>query len=203
MTLTNAYCTLAEFKQELGVSDVYDDAKAESAINTASRQIDAYCNRRFWQDATVKARRFRALESDCCVVDDISTTTGLIVKVDEAGDGTFSTTLTIDTHYLLEPLNAAEETPVRPYERIELVDSIGTYFPISRRPGVQVTAKFGWPAIPDDVNRACRIQSVLQFKAPDAAFGAAQLGSDGITVFVGSMHRTAAGLLEPYVRRDP
>jgi hypothetical protein len=203
VTLTNAYCTLAEFKLELGVNDVIDDAKAESAINTASRQIDAFCSRRFWQDATVKTRRYRAMESNCCVVDDISTTTGLIVKVDEAGDGTFSTTLTIDTHFLLEPLNAAEETPVRPYERIEIVDSIGTYFPRGRRPGVQVTAKFGWPAIPDDVAKACVIQSVLLFKAQDAAFGAAQLGVDGITVFVGQMHRTAAGLLEPYVRRDP
>ena len=42
MSLTNCYCSLDQFKLELGISDVYDDNKAERAINAASRQIDAH-----------------------------------------------------------------------------------------------------------------------------------------------------------------
>ena len=202
MSLTNCYATLDQFKLELGISDVYDDNKAERAINAASRQIDAHCGRRFWQDSSVATRVFRADDATCCYVDDISTTTGLIVKADTGADGTYASTLTINTHFILEPLNAALEVPVRPYTEITIVDGTGGYFPTTARPGVQVIAKFGWPAVhPDDVMKACIIQSLLVFKAGDAAFGAAQLGVDGNTFFVGQMHSTARGLLEPYVRR--
>ena len=201
MTVTNAYATLEELMLVLGVRDTVDDTKATIALNGASRQIDAHCGRRFWQDSTVKVRTFRADDSTCCTVDDISTTTGLIVKIDDGYTGAFATTLTLTTHYVLEPLNAAAETPVWPYTEIVIVDGTGGYFPTSARPGVQVTAKFGWPAVPDDVKEACLIQAHMLFKAGDAALGGVQLGVDGNAFSVGEMHRTARGLLERYVRR--
>lgn len=201
-TLTNCYATLEEFRQEIRVDDISDEEIHARALNAASRQIDSYCARRFWQDSTVVDRKFRADDGECVWVDDISTSTGLVVRIDDGDDGTFASTLTIDTHFVLEPLNAAVETPAWPYTRIVIVDGAGGYFPTGRRPGVQVTAKFGWPAIPDDVKKACIHQAGFLYKAGSATLGAAQFGNDGGAFFVADWHRTARALLEPYVRRD-
>lgn len=202
MTVTNGYCTLGDVRSALNIptSSADKDATIEAAINAASRQIDGHCGRRFWQDGTAVTREFYADDATEIRVDDISTATGLIVKLDENDDGTFATTLTISTHFVLLPRNAAAEVPVWPYTGIKLVD--GSYtFPQSPsgRAGLQVTAKFGWPAIPDDVTRACVVQAVQLYKAPDAAFGAVQLGVDGFAFRLGSrINPIAAALLEPY-----
>lgn len=187
--------------EELRINDANDNARAERALNAASRQIDAHTNRRFWQDSALVGRKFRADDAVCCLVDDISTVTGLVVQVDTGGDGNYATTLTIDTHFLVKPYNAAAEVPVWPYDELEIVDTTGGTFPTGARPGVKVTAKFGWPAVPTDVEKACIIQATMLFKAGEAAFGAAQLGADGVAWSVGEMHRTARGLLEPYIKR--
>jgi hypothetical protein len=206
MAITNGYCTLNDLKPELRITvgDIEDDTRLEVAIAAASRQIDGYCDRRFWQDATVAVREFYADNSRSCFVDDISTTTGLIVKVDDDDDGTFETTLTIGTNYILRPLNAADMVPVWPYNELALVDSNGAVsFPVhgSGRPGVQVTARFGWPAIPDDVKKACMIQAAMLFKSADAVFGVTEFAASGAVLRVrNAMHPIAAALLEPYTK---
>ena len=53
--------------------------KIEQAIEAASREIDAYCGRRFWQDGTATARTYYADTPRIACVDDIATTTGLVV----------------------------------------------------------------------------------------------------------------------------
>jgi hypothetical protein len=201
LTITKGYTTLALLRSELGsyaASDTTDDSKLEAAVMAASRQIDAHTGRFFWQDATVVSRQFYAEEDDCCTVDDISTATGLVVKTDSGDNGGFATTLTITTNFILTPPNAALGYPVRPWTGIQLVD--GTTFPRSesKRPGVQVTAKFGWPVVPDDVAKACLIQSVQLFKASDAVFGAIQLGDGFATRVRASLNPLAEALLEPY-----
>jgi hypothetical protein len=201
VTITNGYCTQDQVKAAVGIEDTVDDTLIDAAINAASRQIDAHCGRRFWQDATVKTREFYADCSSEIYVGDISTTTGLIVKLDEADDATYSTTLTISTHFLLTPLNAADETPVWPYTHIRLVDGVYVYpRSSSGRPGVQVTAKFGWPAVPDDVTQACILQARTLFKAPATQFGAFQVGVDGFSRQIRPMDPVANVLLVPYVR---
>ena len=200
MALTNAYSTIDEYRSALQIRDVDDEDRLTVALNAASRQIDKHCGRRFWQDGTVKVRTYHAEDSWTCVVDDISTTTGLIVKTDEANTGAFGTTLTISTNFVVEPLNAAAETPVRPYEQIVIVDTLGGTFPMTSRAGVQVTAKFGWPAVPDDVKLATIVQAQMLYKAGDAALGVLQGGIDGNSFRVGRIHPTVVGLLEDYVR---
>lgn len=170
----------------------------EQSINAASREIDGWCGRRFWQDSTVAAREFYADDARCCHVDDISTVTGLVVKIDEDADGTFETTLTITTDFVLLPSNAADESPARPYTEIRLVDNYSFPVPGNGRPGVQVTAKFGWPAVPDDVTKACLVQATDLFKAKDAVFaiaGGAELGQLRVT---SGLNRIAKALLAPY-----
>jgi hypothetical protein len=206
MAIVNGYCTLAQLRSEIGnytVSDTDDDAKLELSIEAASRQIDGYCGRRFWQDATVKTREYEADSSRLCFVDDISTTTGLIVKIDDAANGTFGTTVTIATDFILRPANAEDDTPARPYTEIWLADNYTFPYCSNGRPSVQVTAKFGWAAVPDDVEKACLIQAAQLFKAKDAPFGVAfgvgfeGAGSSALRVW-SKINPIAETLLMPY-----
>jgi len=200
MTLTNCYCTVAEAKADQSISDTISDTVLDVAINAASRQIDGYCARRFWQDGTVVARTYFPDDNLTCVVDDISTTTGLVVKTDDSMDGTFATTLTITTGFILTPSNAAAMVPVHPYETVLAVS--GFTFAVGDRPSVQVTAKFGWPAVPDDVKKACIIQSWQLAKSQAAPFGVLSFGDAGFMQLQRGMHPQAAILLEPYIRRN-
>lgn len=198
MALTNAYTDLDTMRSELslGASTQYD-TRLEMAVSAASRQIDAYCGRFFYQDANLTARTYFADDYTECEVDDISTTTGLVVKLDQDDDGTFETTIAITTNFILLPTNAAVEYPIRPYTCIRVADYGVTALPRSGsgRPGVQVTAKFGWPAVPDDVEKACIIQAVQLYKSTDAVFGG--LNFDGSILRVrDTLNPMAASLLD-------
>jgi hypothetical protein len=205
MAITNGYCTLPQIKAEMriGTGDTLDDTRLELAIAAASRQIDAHCGRRFWRDATVKVREFFADNPVTCFTDDISTTDGLIVAVDEAEDGSYAEVITFGTDFILLPANAADEVPVRPFTEIRIVET-DTYsgFPWrTLRPSVRVTARFGWPAIPDDVTKAALIQASQLFKASDAVFGAAQFGEAGVALRVQArLNPMAEALLETYAK---
>lgn len=206
MTITNGYTTLAAFKTSTTISDSTDDADIEAAIEAASRQIDGLAARRFWQDATVVARTYFPSESARVWCDDISTTTGLIVKVDQDDDGTFETTLTINTDFIVEPVNAAADYPVRPYESIRLLQSGSlTVWPslISGRPCVQVTAKFGWSAVPDAVERACVTQARNAWKSIDANQETIQVSAEGFPVRSPIIAGMARVSVEPYIRYSP
>ena len=193
MTIVNGYCTAAQVKAQVGIpaADTTDDTRVELAINAASRGVDGYTGRRFWQDGSAIAREFYADDPMFAQVDDISTTSGLIVKVDTNVDGTFATTLTISTHFVLTPRNAAARVPVWPYTGIQLTTGSIAYLPSATwgRATLQVTAKFGWPAIPDDVTLATTIHAARLFKqmAPDA-YGSTAIADD----------KLIAGMLEPY-----
>jgi hypothetical protein len=206
MTITNGYTTLEAMRTVLKFqqNDSEDDAALEAAIEVASRQIDDTCGkgRKFWQDSTVVARTYYPSSSRDLNVDDISTVTGLIVKVDTSDDGTFDTTLTINTDFVLLPTNAAAEYPVRAWETIRLLDgTLSSWSALSSgRPSVQVTAKFGWPAVPEQVERACVFQTKTLFKAPDLLFGSFQLGDDGAPQRIPSMDPLARAMLEQFVR---
>lgn len=203
MTLTNAYATLAQLRSHLGyeVTETKDDERLELALNAASRQIDGYCGWRFWQDATVVAREYEPDGPYCVdVPEGISTTTGLIVKVDYGDDGTYDTTLTIGTDFLLAPRNAQSATPLRPYAEVAIIRSSSNWFPCSAygRSLVQITAKFGWPAVPDDITQACLIQAAQQAEARNAVFGAIALGDTAARNVGASLNPMAKALCSPY-----
>jgi hypothetical protein len=204
VTITNGYATLQQAQAELQIDDSADATRIEICIAAASRQVDSYTGRRFWQDGTVTDRQFHADNSMICYVDDISTTTGLVVKVDTADNGFVSgtTTLTVTTDFVLRPTNAADDVPVRPYTMIVLTSDAAASFPVSSsRPGVQVTATVGWPAVPDDVVKACLLQTAQLFRGADAPFGVASFGLDGGAMRLReSLHPLAAAILQPYVK---
>ena len=204
MAIVNGYCLLADYKTAVGISDTTDDTDIEQAIETASRQIDGIVGRgrKFWQDSTVVARTYYPSESNRVWVDDISTLTGLIVKVDQDDNGTFETTLTINTDFIVEPVNAAAEYPVRPYESIRLLNNALSSFPClsSGRPSVQVTAKFGWSAVPDAIERACINQAKTVFKGVDAQNDTVLVSAEGFAVRLPAVSTMTRVTLEQFVR---
>lgn len=202
--ITNGYTTEPQLLTALGYSagSSTDSDAIAFAVEAASRQIDAHCRRKFFQDSTVVDRQYYPRGRTRLYTDDISTTTGLVVKVDLDDDGTYETTLTINTDFIVEPVNAAAEFPVRPYTSIRLLDgTLGAWSALSSgRPFVQVTAKFGWPAVPDAVERACVMQAKNVYKAPDLFWGSFQLAEDGTPQRAPTLDPMARALLEDYVR---
>ena len=200
MAISNGYTTLALIKDALNITDSTDNTLLEASVESASRQIDRYCSRHFWQESTVSARIYSANKLDTMLVDDISTTTGLIIKTDEDGDGTFENTWA-STDYQLEPLNNLSRTPVLAVFRLTAVGDY--YFPVSYEALVQVTARWGWPAIPHDIETATLIQSIMLFKALDAPFGVAGSADVGELRIQALLHPTARALAEAYKRHTP
>jgi len=184
MAITNGYATLAEIKGYMSISDTTDDSLLENLVESASRSIDRIANRRFYLDATASARLYRAYSNIFVFVDDIGSTTSLVVKTDEDGNGTYSKTLTLNTDFILDPLTS--QSLNRPFTQLTMVSNTESWpiFPgltsNGLRPGVQVTAKWGWPAVPDDLNMACLILTADLYKRKDAPGGILGLGDLGV-----------------------
>ena len=183
MAITNGYATLTEIKTFLSISDNVDDTLLESMVEAASRSIDRIANRRFYLDANASARAYRVSSPIVLYTDDIGTTSGLVVKTDDDGDGTFETTLTLNTDYIMDPLTALDLG--RPYTQVTMVTNTQTFpifpglFQNGLRPGVQVTARWGWPSVPDDINQACLILTADLYKRKDSPGGFLGLGDLG------------------------
>ena len=184
MAITNGYATLAEIKAYMSISDNTDNDLLENLVESASRSIDRIANRRFYLDATASARLYRAYSNIFVFVDDIGSTTSLVVKTDEDGNGTYSKTLTLNTDFILDPLTS--QSLNRPFTQLTMVSNTESWpiFPgltsNGLRPGVQVTARWGWPSVPDDLNMACLILTADLYKRKDAPGGILGLGDLGV-----------------------
>lgn len=194
MAITNGYCTLSDLKDVLRIIDNVDDLMLEARIAEASRVIDKHCDRRFFQDADVSVRVFAPATSDIVLTDDISTATGLIVKIDSQGDGTYARTLTA-SEYQVEPLNSFAAG-----EPASLIRSVASVFPTRRAPaGVQVTARWGWPSIPEPVQSAALILAGRLVKRGDSLLGVAGFGDLG-AITVRAIDPDVERMLRPYRR---
>jgi hypothetical protein len=200
--VTNLYTSTDLVLDEIGGSTVPTIvSKVDAAVAAACRRIDKRTGRRFWQDTSVVTREFYAddsceLMSRVDQVLDISTTTGLIVKIDTADAGTFSTTLTIGTDFILLPPNAGDDS--EPYTGIRLVGAYSFPQSSSGRPGVQITAKFGFAAVPDDIATAALNQAVYLYKGPDAAMGGLSFGEGSFMRMRGGLNPIAEDLVKHY-----
>jgi hypothetical protein len=194
--------TKGELKAILGIStaDTLDDLRLEAACDAATAQIQAECGRTFIADVSASPRVFVAGSALVCEIDDIATTSGLIVKTDDDNNGTFETTW-LSTDYQLEPLNARLSGQVWPYTQLRAIEA--RYWPRWRGQAlVQITARWGWPAVPKPVLQAAQIQAVSIFKSADAPLGVAGFGDIGVVRLRQAMHPVASSLLSQY-RRDP
>ena len=215
---TNPLCSLQQVKAALRLTaDDQDDDQLSYCIDAASRQVENFVGRRFYQDATVSARVYRAETPFLCLIDDFMTIAGLIVQSDPAGDGSFPNTWTNPTlnsdgsltggDFQLEPLNGLIQGQPWPYERFRPIRSFtdpvfgGIAYPIPFLVAqIKITAKWGWNYVPTEVSRAAVYQTIQLFKAADTPFGATPFAETGILRLKPNLHPTAEALLQQYSR---
>lgn len=196
MAITNGYTTLATVKAALRITDAVDDALIESSINSASRLIDGYCGRAFYNDGT--ASRFFAPQNELfCDVDDLAST-AITVATDAQVDGTFAVVFAV-TDYQLEPLNGVLDGQDWAFTRIRA--AMNYLFPVTNDLAlVKVTGNWGWPAVPAPVETACIIQSQRIFKRFDSPLGVAGFGDMGAIRVTRALDGDVAQLVEPFRR---
>jgi hypothetical protein len=167
-----------DFLRDQGGPATADSALEALALEAAARAVDRECGRTFQRaTGTPTARVFQAGVSTtppawpflyprfALDVDDFFSVTGLLVKFDTSGNGSYTTTATA---YRVGPVNAPSKQ--MPYQSILL--DIGTIPPL-HGDGVQVTADWGWPTPPADVALANLIQGSRFLKRRDSPYGVA------------------------------
>lgn len=179
------YVALNDLKDHLRIphATTADDTALAREITAASRAIDAMTGRKFGlaPAATQRLFTYRGETVDgvpAILVDDIASTTGLVVTVDTHLDYTYAATVTINTDFDLYPWNAAGD--VRPWTAIAMRCTSATTIPRRAR-SVSVTAQWGWLTVPSLVEVACLIQAARWFirrESPYGVAGSPDLGSE-------------------------
>lgn len=194
--MADAYASLADLKLSLQVepSDATRDAALNRALDAASRFIDRSTGRRFWLDPVAVARTYRPAgrvmsdgSGEHLLVDDIGDVTGFIVET-----GTTSSWTAV-TGYETGPENAIEDG--RPVT--ELLLSSGTWGTATAS-RVRVTARFGWPQIPGDIEQACLLQAARLFRRKDSPEGVTGSAEWGV-VRLSRRDPDVWNLLEPFM----
>ncbi len=190
------YATATELRTYLGVGSEVTDARLTGALESVTAEIDQWCGRVFTMETEATARLYHAWNHTSARVDDFWTADGLVVAVDYAGDGTYLTTLAT-SDYQLEPLNGVVGgVSGWPYYRIRLLTRS---LPCrTARPGLSVTAQWGWSAVPAPVKQACLIMAAETMKLSEAPFGVA--GFDGFGAVRVRVNPMAERKLAPYRR---
>ena len=192
--------TRAEFKTRQGITDTDNDDVIDEVITEATKLIVTTCGRVFDDAGSASARVFHPLSGCLAYVHDFSTTTGLIIKTDTGNDGTYATTWDA-ADFSLEPLNNIGPSGQSgwPYRIIRAVR--GRTFPCLARPALQVTARWGWTAVPDDVKGAAYLVANRLYAERNTPFGSVQSAEFGALPI--REQRDVMKLLQDYVVRAP
>jgi len=200
MAINNGYATLQEVKSAARVSDNVDDSLFEIAIESASRAIDGYCERRFFTNGT-ETRFYVAANSYVVHTDDIAGT-AITVETSSGLDGIYDETLT-PADYQLEPLNRTASGLEFPVTRLRAVgDYLFPYDPVGET-GIKITGVYGFgTAVPAAVRQACIISSLRQYQRYSSALGVAGFGDMG-AVRVARMDPDVMNMLAPFRKTVP
>jgi hypothetical protein len=184
---TGDYIDLPTLKSYLGITQPTWDTLLATAITSASRAVDRYCQRRFWLDSVPVARTFipdTLLDLNLGPGNDIGSTTSFAVATDPEGDGTFQISWNYPADIQLLPSNAPTAVPeAKPWTALRAVGTktfpwlINTW--LTHLDRIQVTALWGWPEVPSDVISATLIKAARLYMRKDAVNGIAGYGDFG------------------------
>lgn len=194
------YCTVADLRAFMRISDALDDTIMTPAISAASRAIDRACDRQFGRTLTAEDRYYEAKwNSYKCEwyvePDDIASTTSLSIGWDANNDQTFSQVV---SDYLLRPRNALGKS--EPITHIVIRDADGGRG--NHTGEVMVHAIFGWLAVPDTIKYATMLQASRLVSRRDAPFGisgSAEFG--GELRILSQIDADVAVLVKPFKRK--
>lgn len=170
------YGDLATLKAMLGIpsADTTRDALLTVNLASASRQVEKKCGRRFYADGATSQRTYTPERRQAWYgsggvvqVDDISTATGLIIEVGYQGytGSPVGSWTDCSNDFVLQPDNAfALGRPVSGLRRaIGVIEDPYTL--------VRVTANWGWPVVPDEVNLAALLLAERVYRRKDSPEG--------------------------------
>jgi hypothetical protein len=191
------YTTLGLVKESLISGGVLKDARDTLLVEkivSASRSIDQHCGRRFYLDSTATARVIdpagrtrRDRDGYHLLIDDIGTDTGLVVEVGSPSAGWSAVTGLVE----VEPPDAAAK--VRPFTALRRA---ANWLSVRR---VRITARWGWPEVPQTIREATLIQALRLYKrkdSPEGVLGSAEWG----TVRVSRLDPDVAALVSAFER---
>ena len=165
MTITNGYATLDEFRAWSGGEHIAEtgNSQREQAIEAASRWVDSYCRRTFYQQ-TAQARIVPRFDAACVEFGSFGDLVSVdTIKCDDDGDETFERTV---SGYVLLPRNvnaAPEQIPYTGFETTTAEPALSDL--------VEVTGTWGWPAVPVGVKHATLMTAARVFLRKDSPVG--------------------------------
>ena len=197
MALGDPYATKDDLKAYLNWQQgASADAQMDSALASASSEINNHCERQFNQETAPSTRTFEPSGYSYVEVDDFWKTDDLVVNSAYWPTGGFPTSWTLGQDFRLERVRI-EGQRIGPYGVIR-ANFRPFYLGFQ---SVQVTAWWGWESVPAPVKQACLILASQNFKLGDAPFGVAGFGEFGV-VRVKDIPQVESKL-EPYRRFGP
>ena len=162
-----AYTSQALVKAYLGIpsSTSSENTAIDNAIAAADAEIDQITGRTFVVPSGATAKTFIPYDDYTLYISDVAQLTGLVVKEDTSLNGTYDTTLTITTDYVVDGNNA-------PYRVVKRVD--GDTWPRDRygRPTVEVTAFYGYGmAVPDQIKQCSLVIAARLYQRRSSPLG--------------------------------
>jgi hypothetical protein len=193
------YITADEFKERVGIGSAKDDVRIAEHVSAASLMVDQFCGRRFDADTVATARVFHAYDAYSTLIDDALEITQ--VATDDADNAGYSTVWAA-ADYQTYPLNGVGINRQGGWPITEIVAVENRVFPVHRRPAVEVTAKWGWAATPQDVVEATYLIAHKLYYERDVPSGIVP-GSQEFGGAALREIRSAYKLLGPYKRTVP
>lgn len=182
MAIDDTYLSEVEYRDRVGTLTSGADLNIRSDLIAFSRIIEDESGQFFNKDDEPVARVFRAKWSDRLDLDyeglcpGIADTTDMVLKVDTDGDGSFADEVawTINSDFLLEPLQALQGPRRKPYNTAKTCGNK------SFVPGalVQITALWGWYAVPEEVKALLeKCLRVWRLDGPEGTARVSEMGS--------------------------
>lgn len=167
-----AYVSDTELSDYLRNTIVADEVEIAAALAAAENSVNSYCQRTFVVPTAATARTFVGYRNYELDVPDIASTADLVIV--NAGD-----TL-VAADYQLEispgvPGPVGVDGRTWPYTRIQRTSG---YWDVNddHEATISITARWGWPAIPDEVPMATKLLARDYLLARDTGFGIVQVG---------------------------
>ena len=189
-----SYGGLPALKSRLKIEpdDTSRDSDLNAALAAASGSINLTCGRRFWLDPdpvtrtlNPRGRVVRRDDGDLLLTGDIGSVTGLVVESGSAGS------YTPVTGYETSPDNATLDGVAI----TGLLRVLGTWGgPLER---IRITARWGWPTVPPDIDEATLIQALRLYRRKDSPEGVTGSAEWGV-VRLSRRDPDVWNLIEPY-----
>jgi hypothetical protein len=146
-----------------------DDQFYCDIITGVSRAIDGECGRYFYKSTASEVRYVTAINEERLFLGDFVSITNLYTDTAD-GQRTYPYTWA-STDYDLWPYDATISSEDEPYRFIDVAPQGRYKFPKNLARGVKVDGVFGWPAVPQAIQRACILWSFRVFKRYSTPLG--------------------------------